>query len=299
MNIAMAFSDMYFRPACVTIASLFSHNQDSKELELFIIPQNLSVEQTSFIVNLAKQYHRIVHFCSASSFQACINSLKLQQWHGSSISFAKCFADVLFPNVERLLFIDADLFVNHSLEPLWHFDLDGRTIGAAQDLAPGVAFNSGVLLMDLERWRSLGYHERIQKSLLSAQTRYVEQDIFNSLFAQDVRFFSITYNFSPLWLLFGYQNFKELPLNERFTKKDFHELKGSATIFHFWMSGQTFPWNDFDRAIGKKWSRCYLEVFHEKAVCPHKKGVRRRQIRSAMKACLPAWLRKRIGQKTA
>jgi lipopolysaccharide biosynthesis glycosyltransferase len=67
----------------------------------------------------------------------------------------------------RLLYLDSDTLVQDSLQPLAAIDLDGSAIGAVEDdnchpkhdgrlpLSPDVRyFNSGVMLIDLQRWRS-------------------------------------------------------------------------------------------------------------------------------------------------
>lgn len=76
-------------------------------------------------------------------------------------------------DIDRVLFIDADVLVLDDVSPLWHADLAGRAIGAVVDAAiplcrsprgvkrwreRGICpdaryFNAGVMLMDLRAWR--------------------------------------------------------------------------------------------------------------------------------------------------
>lgn len=76
----------------------------------------------------------------------------------------------LLPELERVLYLDADTIIRQSLEPLWQFDLQGHVIGAiANPLyafmdnsfmlglgvdSPDNYFNSGVILFDLQEWRA-------------------------------------------------------------------------------------------------------------------------------------------------
>lgn len=80
---------------------------------------------------------------------------------------------VLSRDIDRVLFIDADVLVLDDISPLWHADLRGRAIGAVADAAiplcrsprgvrrwrergipPDASyFNAGVMLMDLHAWR--------------------------------------------------------------------------------------------------------------------------------------------------
>ncbi len=79
----------------------------------------------------------------------------------------------------RLVMLDADLLVNADLAELWGTDLSGRVLGAVRDFAypivgarfPGVEapdrpyYNTGVLLVDLKRWRDQGLTRRVADKL--------------------------------------------------------------------------------------------------------------------------------------
>lgn len=83
----------------------------------------------------------------------------------------------LLPDVDRVLYLDADTLVLQSLLPLWQLDLSGRPLAAVQDvISPAHAhvpadiglasaddyFNSGVLLMNLAEMRSTDFYGRMK-----------------------------------------------------------------------------------------------------------------------------------------
>jgi lipopolysaccharide biosynthesis glycosyltransferase len=85
--------------------------------------------------------------------------LKRPMWY-------RCFLPELAPDVGKILYLDADTLALDSLEPLWAIDLGGNMIGAVSNVwepwnvgyekslgLPKPYFNSGVMLMDLERMR--------------------------------------------------------------------------------------------------------------------------------------------------
>lgn len=105
----------------------------------------------------------------------------------------------LLPAVDRVLYLDADTLVAAPLEPLMATDLGGMPIGAVANVVeeslwphvrnlgiddPRQFFNSGVLLMDLERMRA----ERSVDALLevvrarSTELRWPDQDALNVAF---------------------------------------------------------------------------------------------------------------------
>ena len=74
------------------------------------------------------------------------------------------FADMLPQTVTRLIYLDADIICKGDILPLWQSDLQGKVLGAIRDygeakscvrigLKSGRYFNSGVLVMDLVKWR--------------------------------------------------------------------------------------------------------------------------------------------------
>ncbi len=108
-------------------------------------------------------------------------------------------AEILPPTLNRVLYLDPDILVINSLEPLWALDLGGRTFAAASHgeedgLVSNVNrirldtsspyFNTGVLLMDLRQCRRevrsaeifAFIEENAHKLLLP------DQDVFNALF---------------------------------------------------------------------------------------------------------------------
>jgi lipopolysaccharide biosynthesis glycosyltransferase len=80
----------------------------------------------------------------------------------------RVFLPRLRPELERIVYLDADLLVLDSLVPLWRTDLEGQWLGAVTNVLqhnhahrprelgitePHAYFNAGVLLMNLEQMR--------------------------------------------------------------------------------------------------------------------------------------------------
>ncbi|MDA9409913.1 hypothetical protein XH80_25165 [Bradyrhizobium sp. CCBAU 45384] len=111
--------------------------------------------------------------------------------------FARLLIPVLFPEtVNRVLYLDADLLVLDDLGPLWDADLEGAAAGAVLDAldpllkigGPGLEqlptvrnyFNSGVLLIDLARWRQEQISERAIEYLTGhPHSLFPDQDALN------------------------------------------------------------------------------------------------------------------------
>jgi lipopolysaccharide biosynthesis glycosyltransferase len=119
-------------------------------------------------------------------------------------------AELLAPQLERVVYLDADTLTRRSLTPLFDEDLEGRVLGAcvhsepshqarhdhAASTHPGLDylsecpvapvaayFNSGVLAIDMRRWRSsevglrlVEFGRRLPDSYI-----YPDQDVLNTV----------------------------------------------------------------------------------------------------------------------
>jgi lipopolysaccharide biosynthesis glycosyltransferase len=119
----------------------------------------------------------------------------------SGITWAKIDMIEHLP-IERVLYIDADVLSRADIGELWHTDLQGKSIGAAQDIGFPVGhgelagekyFNAGVILMDLAKIRARkdDLAASVQKALAS---RFKDQDALNRHFRTDWMELSLVWN---------------------------------------------------------------------------------------------------------
>ncbi|MFA5938154.1 MAG: glycosyltransferase family 8 protein [Sinimarinibacterium sp.] len=104
----------------------------------------------------------------------------------------------LMPDTARVLYLDSDLIVTDDLAPLWRTDLGDHLLGAVTNpfypfmpdhprLRLGIEnprdyFNSGVLLMDLERMRAEKTAEKLRQFALTHRNcDYPDQDALNDV----------------------------------------------------------------------------------------------------------------------
>lgn len=111
-------------------------------------------------------------------------------------------ADVLPASVRRVIYLDCDVVVLDDLSELWTADLGSRAVGAVAEVswdaddrlerlgiaAGHVYINSGVLLMDLDRWRRDGLAARLFQfvSERGASLQFHDQDALNAVLQRDI-----------------------------------------------------------------------------------------------------------------
>lgn len=131
--------------------------------------------------------------------------------HLSSATYYRLLLPRILPEeVEKVLMMDGDIIVRHSLLPLWETDLEGVALAAVPDRAesdiemynrlqypPALGyFNAGVLLMNLKYWRENNVAAQIESFVKDHSDRllYCDQDILNYLFREKKKRVPVKYN---------------------------------------------------------------------------------------------------------
>lgn len=166
MHIAMAFDETYRVPALVTLRSLMAHLSPDVQPVLYLLHRGLTdatLRQVRDLIEvrpIATDFGALGRLCAHLHFPP-------------EAAAPIILGEVLGPEVDRVLFLDADLLVVGDVSPLGRVDLYARPFGAVQDMAVpylgsarGVPrpmlgsadpaspyFNAGVMVIDLDAWR--------------------------------------------------------------------------------------------------------------------------------------------------
>lgn len=125
--------------------------------------------------------------------------------------------DLLPDDIEKVLYLDGDLIVRHSLVPLWETDLGEYAVAVVPDsqeatiewynrlrFPPSLGyFNAGVMLINLKYWRT----SQLSKELLdialkrSEDLKLVDQDVLNIVLKGEKKTLPIKYNLQRGFLL--------------------------------------------------------------------------------------------------
>ena len=190
--IVLAADSAYAIPLATTLRSLAEANERHWPLDLHVLSHGLS----------AGFRDRICHSLPDGSASISWVPVNLNAFEGlatlshvSTMTFARLLvADILPPQVTRTLYLDTDLLVLDDLEALWSVELEGAVFGAVSDsewtqrgewepdhFPPVTAyFNAGVLLIDLERWRSDRIGQQARDYLARhPDTPFADQDALN------------------------------------------------------------------------------------------------------------------------
>jgi lipopolysaccharide biosynthesis glycosyltransferase len=126
------------------------------------------------------------------------------------LTYFRLMIGSLFPELDRLLYLDCDLVVRKSLRPLWNTPLCGKTLGAVEDqgrdeklarekrlLGADPYLNSGVLLVDLDAWRGRESERRFiefARENRDLPRNWHDQSLLNAVLKDEVLFLDRTWN---------------------------------------------------------------------------------------------------------
>ncbi|WP_156782738.1 glycosyltransferase family 8 protein [Acidihalobacter yilgarnensis] len=181
-------------------------------------------------------------------------------------------SDFFDDDVERVLYLDADIVVVGGVTPLWQMDLEGALFGAVD--IPGSMrgvenlemaeedgyFNSGVLLFDLKQWRQSNALETLLDYVSRQYQRLKDpdQDALNACFASRRK--KMDYKWNAIGPFFREPN--PLPLKREIIEK----VREDAVIIHY--NGATKPWDFVSNHPRRKEYWKYLEMTEWRGYVP-------------------------------
>ncbi|MDO5380461.1 MAG: glycosyltransferase family 8 protein, partial [Acidaminococcaceae bacterium] len=140
------------------------HNNMYTDLVVHIVYDELLPEDMEKLLQMEVLYRnltlRFYQITSTEGMTFVVPSGHITQ----AMYYRYLFAELLPPEITRIIYLDADIICKGDILPLWQTDLQGKVLGAVRDwgeakscdrigLKNGRYFNSGVLLLDLKQWR--------------------------------------------------------------------------------------------------------------------------------------------------
>ena len=223
IHVAFALDVAYLKQAAIAIASIIANASTPEDLRFYIV----HAEDEDRIAELTADW-RVPHLTTVRAGNPFAEVG--DHTHVSNAALIRTLLPDLLHHLDRLIYLDVDLVVTGDIRDLWDSDLHGNAIGGVLDIGVhvhaarekvyggskrrnGLALlgldpdrpeyiNSGVLLMDLDKLRDIGFGALAQDMDRQFRGRllYVDQDIVNCLVAGRVQLLDPRWNVSAkLW----------------------------------------------------------------------------------------------------
>ena len=294
MNIVYIANEKFALHLGVSLYSLYERNRHEKEIRVFIISTGIGEDSLGKLKSIAKKFDRVLSVIELDSFAKYFD-VGLQDASFDISKMGRLLVGELLPeDVERVLYLDCDMVILHSIRELYYTKLGKNVVAAIEE--PTVLervryeirldceasyINAGLLLIDLKKWREENLGEKIisySKSIWD-KSLFGEQDAINGVLRWRIKKLPPKFNFFSNYKYFSYRAFvKVYGAVLSYNKKDLKEAKKRPVVLHF--AGDERPWcigsfNPYRRAYFyfkektpfrdvplEKGKRLYMLIYH-------------------------------------
>ena len=207
IEIVLTFDDGFWAPCYATMRSICLTTHQPERLRFHLLHAQLTASHRAALESIERDYGARLNFIDLDAANvlgariAGFPRLRLRRF--SKVIYARLFlGDLLDASIERVLYLDCDIFVRTALDPLFFMDMGGHAIAAVlqpdrmhciagTDLRGRNAFsmadpyfNSGVMLIDMAQYRQVDFVAALERDLAPAELAkfYYDQDMINFCF---------------------------------------------------------------------------------------------------------------------
>lgn len=209
-------------------------NGKNREFYFYILENGISEKNKNQLRRICNKFGSKIEFCYIDGSE--FKDAPLSRFQSTEPYF-RLLIPHLFPELSKAVYLDGDILVRGDLGELFECDMNGYPLAACDDVSAtkhmkrlGLKsyFNSGVLLMDLEKWRRENLFDRCMNCLEKERGRllFEDQDTINVAMVKKIHCLSITWN---LFSIFFSKSLKP----SFYSSLDIEKAKRKANIIHF------------------------------------------------------------------
>lgn len=260
-NIVYATDDSFVSTMGVSIDSLLKNNKNAKKINLIVLNTDISKKNIEKLFRIVNKYENgSLKLIDAVNIEKKL-SLNVEQDRGSVSQYARLFLNDIFDKkINRILYLDCDTLIDGSIYDLWNTDLHGKIIGALKDAFSkyyrkniglnknDIMFNSGVMLIDLEKWRNSNIEQKLMNFIIQHKgiVQQGDQGVLNAILSKEVYPLNPQYNFVSIFSDYTYEQILLYRHPVKFySKKQIEQAAVKPIIIHFTSSIFTNrPWEE-------------------------------------------------------
>ncbi|XVF22139.1 hypothetical protein REPUB_Repub12eG0148000 [Reevesia pubescens] len=185
VHVAITLDVEYLRGSIAAVHSILQHSLCPENIFFHFLVSETNLK--TLVRSTFPQLKFKVYYFDPEIVRNLISS-SVRQALEQPLNYARNYlADLLEPCVRRVIYLDSDLVVVDDISKLWSTNLGSRTIGAPEYCHANFTkyftgsfwsdarlsgtfrgrkpcyFNSGVMVIDLVKWRRVGYTKRIER----------------------------------------------------------------------------------------------------------------------------------------
>ena len=258
VNVSISINHQYTKYAYIMLTSLFvQHNEFPNSVTVYILQSDLTQEDKALLLQLAEKYNQEISFLQVDIGDYADKLPTNKDW-SEEMYYRLLLGELLPEEVTRILYLDVDIIINKPLLDLYHMDMQGMHLAVADDPAiqgnfsvqqqkifagfptPIRYFNSGVVLMDMEKIR--GHYTFADYCKVAEQFSYQlsnpDQDLLNYVHAGNVCYIDNS----------RFNVFSQIAEEE----SSYEQIKEEAVIIHY-VGRKPWKYNGVHYSIERLW----------------------------------------------
>lgn len=256
MEIVACFDRAFIMPTGVMLFSVCANNREENINFHLVIDESVSDKDEKDINKTITDFDskKVFFYRITSDISKAFPITQVGRLFASAY-YRLFLSDILPKTLNKVLYLDGDCIVRHSLLPLWNLDFEDNAIAAVPDCKEGDImkynrlryspqlgyFNAGVMLINLDYWRMHGVVEMFTDFAINHhdQIKSEDQDVLNVIFCKNKKDLPIKYN-----LISGYLKTKCTWDYWKY-EKDLNEALNDPVIIHFTSKKPWYKYNRF------------------------------------------------------
>ncbi len=265
MNVFYTTDDKFVPQVAASMCSVFENNRDAADVHIYIASSGITGENKEKLGQFAQRYGRSLSIIEIGDVRDHLDfDIDTLGW--SNIVVARLILDKLLPaEVKCVLYLDGDTIVRTSLSALWQADMGKSVVGACIEptvtrsrreslgMGSNPYFNSGVLLIDLKKWREEETGKRILAFYKERGGKLFapDQDAINGALSGEICALPPQYNYCNTFDFYPYRTLQKLAAPAAYiTQRQYDDAKANPAVVHYlgeerpWRAGNTHKYAD-------------------------------------------------------
>ena len=276
LPIVLITDNNYVIPTIVTITSLLANRYYNTKYRIYVLGNSLSKK--------SKDLFSQIPDISLINLHKFFSDFEGTHGHVSAAALLKFKLAEMFPQYDKILYLDTDMIIQKDLSELFNIQLEDKYAAVVKDmkgmencaahkrLQLEAYFNSGMMLLNLDRLRKDKIFDKLIDYKKNKDIRaFMDQDCFNAVFNGNVIYLPCTYNYMPV----NQSSYTNEEIADFYGLKEniIPDLNKYAYIIH--MTNKQKPWNYCNVFGADLWARyyymsilrnCKIKYFNDKFV---------------------------------
>lgn len=252
ITVVYACDDIYIRQTIISMISVIKYNPNVK---LYLVSAGVSRQNQNLLVRTIGWYGSQIHFIEMEDVLLGIQIDEVDR-HPKTV-YTKLFFENKIAE-DRVLYLDSDVVVKGSLEPLFQRDMQQEVVAGVMmpysrkvkkqvnTFAGQPYICDGVVLFNLELWRNTGKSKECFQYIeqYNGKPPMLSEGTLNHVCCGMIGVLEPTYNLMPSMLMYSLKEIWQLFKADVYyqSEKEMEEARGNPIIIHFMNELYNRPW---------------------------------------------------------